>query len=253
MQKFEYVRSVLKALSVLEQFINSNKEKGVHELSTSTNLPVSTIQRLVNTLQVKGYLIQNPITKKYRLGYALYNLGRSFSNNLNWIDEAKCYMTELVNEHQETVNLAILEGHQIVYLTKVDSPHILRPNFTIGTKYPAHCTSLGKCLLAHLPPKVLESLLKEPLDYYTEKTVIDVEKLTTELIEIRNQGYAIDDEEFQEGLRCTSVPIKNNNMDGVVVAALGLTAPKNRMTMEKLLEIKDDLVKASNKISQHIM
>lgn len=254
MQKNEtYVKSVLKALLVLEQFINNNKEKGIHELSLSTNLPVSTIQRMVNTLQLKGYLIQNPKTNKYRLGYALYNLSKSFTQNLSWVDEAKYHIESVVKKHGETINLAVLEGKNIVYLTKVDSPHILRPSFKIGTRYPAHCTSLGKCLLAYLPPKSLERLLNEPLTQCTKKTITEIDKLKRELYKIREQGYAIDDEEFQEGLRCAAVPIRNNNMEGVVVAAMSVTAPKNRMPMERLLKIKDDLLKTSNEISKLIL
>lgn len=254
MKKSEaYVKSLLKALLILEQFNTENLEKGIHELSANTKLPVSTIQRLVNTLQFKGYLIQNPKTNKYYLGYALYNLSKSVNKNLSWLDDAKYFMKELVDKHQENVNLAILEGRDVIYLATVDSPHILGPNFKKGSKYPVHCSALGKCLIAYLPPKTLEAILVEPLKKFTNKSLTDINKLKLELNKVREQGYAIDDEEFQDNLRCIAAPIKNNNMDGLVVAAISVTAPKQRMPLERLYSIKDDLIQTADKISKLLL
>ncbi len=251
MEKIEsYVKSVIKALMILEQYNDSSQEKGIHELSAITNLPVSTTQRLVNTLQYKGYLIQNPKTSKYYLGYSLYNLSKNVTTNLSWVDDAKYYMKALGDKHEEAVNLGILEGDEVVYLTKIDSPHILGPNFKKGDKYPAHCSALGKCLIAHLPPKSLERILAQPLKRFTKKSIVDIDSIKAELPKVKKQGYAIDDEEFQDGLRCVAAPIRNKNMDGLVVAALSVTAPKQRMSMERLLLIKNDLLEAAQNISK---
>lgn len=249
-----YIKSVLKTFQILEQFINCNHEKGVQELSNLSSLPPSTVQRIVNTLQFKGYLIQNPKTYKYRLGYTLYHLYNSFSQTFNWVDEAKHYMQNLVLRHKETINLAVLEGRDIIYLTKVDSPQILRPNFNIGTKYPAYCTSLGKCLLAYLPSKVVDGLLSSSsLEPCARNTNTSFDKLKAELKKIKKQGFAIDDEEFQDDLRCAAVPIKNYRMGGVVVASMSITAPKSRMPLERLSEIINDMVETSNDISKLIV
>ncbi|MCL4441929.1 MAG: IclR family transcriptional regulator [Firmicutes bacterium] len=245
-----YVRSVLKALLVLEQF-NDQGEKGINQLSVCTGLPASTVQRIVNTLELKNYLMQNPKTNKYRLGFALYNISKNFSEDFSWVEAARCHLEKLVQKHKETVNLAVLQGNNIVYLTKVDSPHILRPNFKVGTKYPAYCTSLGKCLLAHLPPEILNRFISTtPLEPYTENTITDPEKLKTELYKTRERGYAVDDEEFQDGLYCLAAPVKNRK--GKVVAAISFTAPKTRMPAETLPEIINDLLKAAGAISAEI-
>lgn len=205
-----YIKSVLKTLEVLKQYVDNNQEKGIHELSVQTGIPASTVQRLVNTLEFKGYLVQNPKTYKYCLGLTLYHLYKNFSQTFNWVDEAMQYMENLMLKHKETINLSYLEGKYIVYLTKIDSPQILRPAFSIGTKYPAHCTSLGKCLLAYLPQETVRLLFSNnQLKRLTSKTKTNLNELLDELSSIREQGYAIDNEEFQEGLRCLAVPISN--------------------------------------------
>ncbi len=247
-----HIKSVLKTLEVLEQFIDNNQEKGIHELSASTGIPVSTMQRLVNTLEAKGYLMQNPRSHKYRLGLTLYHLYKSFSQTFHWIDEARQYMNYLVQKHGETINMAYLEGKNIVYLTKVDSPHILRPSFSIGTRYPAFCTSLGKCLLAYQPEESVRLIyVNNQLEQLTDKTKTSIEGLLEELKEIRRHGYAVDDEEFQEGLRCLAVPISNR--DKVVVASMSVTAPTTRMPLDRLYAIKDDMLETASEISSLIV
>lgn len=246
------IKSVTKTLEVLEQFIDSNQEKGIHELSASTGIPVSTMQRLVNTLEARGYLMQNPRSYKYRLGLTLYHLYRSISHTFHWVDQARQYMESLVQKHGETVNLAYLEGKNIVYLTKVDSPHILRPSFSIGTRYPAFCTSLGKCLLAFQPEETVRVIFSnEDMTSLTNKTETSINALLAELREVRRQGYAVDDEEFQEGLRCLAVPISNR--ERVVVASMSVTAPTTRMPMERLHMIKDDMLETASNISSLVV
>ncbi len=248
-----YIKSALKIFQILESFIENNQEKGIHELSNNTGIPPSTLQRLVNTLRVKGYLMQNPKTLKYRLGFTFYHLYKSFSQTFNWVEEAKYYMERFVSKHNETLNLSYLEGKNIVYLVKADSSHILRPNFNIGTKYPVYCTALGKCLLAYLPPDfTIRYFSEEVFTKYTNNTITSFSELEDELSKIRKQGFAVDDEEFQDDLRCIAVPIKNKKMDNLVIASLSVTAPKSRMSMERLYDIKDDLIETAAKISESI-
>ncbi len=247
-----YVKSVIRALLILEQFIGKNKEMGIYELSASTSLPASTVQRLVNTLHFKGYLIQNPKNDKYRLSYSLYNLGRSIMQNRNWVEDATSHMEQLVKKHQETINLGVLEPGGVAYLNKVDCNHIIRPTFTIGTRYPVHCSALGKCLLAFLPTNLVSNYLSEPLEQYTSSTITNMDKLNMELLKVRELGYAVDDEELQENLCCAAVPVRDFNMDGVVVAALSVAAPKSRMPKERRAVIIEDLFEVSRQISKYI-
>jgi len=191
---------------MLEQF-NSSSELGIKELSLSTGLLASIVQRIVNTLELKNYLMQNPSIDKYRLGIALYNISKSYAENFDWIDSARIQMEKLVEKHKETVNLATLQGQKVVYLTKVDSPNILRPNFDIGVQYPVFCTSLGRCLLAYQPAELIDTMLSSSIEACTEKTINDMDTMRTELSKVRKLGYAIEDEEFQKCLFCISAPI----------------------------------------------
>lgn len=246
---YSYGKSILRALLILEQF-NSSNELGIKELSISTGLPASTVQRIVNTLEIKNYLMQNPKNDKYRLGVALYNISRNYAENFDWIETAKVHMENMVEKHKETVNLAVLQGQKVVYLTKIDSPHILRPNFSVGVKYPVFCTSLGKCIMAYQPVELVDTLLSSPIEGCTVNSITDPEKLRLELNKIRKQGYATEDEEFQEGLFCISAPIRG--FKGKVLAAISTTIPKYRLEIENVPTITEDLIKAANKISDEL-
>lgn len=239
-------KSILRALLILEQF-NSSNELGVKELSISTGLPASTVQRIVNTLELKNYLMQNPKNNKYRLGVALYNISRSYAEKFDWVESAKVHMGNLVEKHKENVNLGVLQGQKVVYLTKVESPHILRPNFTVGTQYPALCSALGKCLIAFQPTELIDTILSSPIEACTKNSITDPKKVSLELAKIRQQGYAIDNEEFQEGLFCIAAPIRGYR--GKVIAAISTTIPMYRLDMEDVPVITKDLIETANKIS----
>lgn len=245
-----YGKSILRTLLILEQF-NSSTELGIKELSISTGLPASTVQRIVNTLELKNYLMQNPKNDKYRLGIALYNISKSYAENFDWIDSARIHMEKMVEKHKETVNLAILQGQKVVYITKVDSPNILRPNFNVGVQYPAFCTSLGRCLLAHQPSELIDTMLSSPIEPCTKKSITDPNLMRLELSKIRQSGYAIEDEEFQEGLFCISAPIRG--FKGRVMAAISTTIPKYRLDYNKVPEIVKDLVETASNISEVII
>lgn len=244
-----YGKSILRTLLILEQF-NSSTELGIKELSIGTGLPASTVQRIVNTLELKNYLMQNPKNDKYRLGIALYNISKSFAENFDWVENARIHMEKMVEKHEETVNLAILQGQKVVYLTKVDSPNILRPNFTVGVQYPAFCTSLGKCMLAYQPPELIDTMLSTPIEPCTENTVTDPEKIRLKLSEIRKQGYAVEDEEFQIGLFCIATPIRGYK--GRVLAAISTTIPKYRLKRDEVPEIINDMIETANNISAEL-
>lgn len=216
-----FSKSILKTLSILEQYSKAD-ELGIKELSENTGIPASTVQRIVNTLVMKQYLVQNPHTLKYQLGIAFFNISSRYSNSRDWVEVAKGHMEEQVEKTQETVNLAILQGNSVIYLTKVDSPHILRPNFTVGTAYPALNTALGRCLLAYQPWEKTERMIK-----LQENFNKDIDTFHKMLEEVEKNGYATEDEEFQPGLFCIAVPVWDAN--DRVVAAISTSIPKIRL------------------------
>ena len=216
-----FSKSILKTLSILEQYSKAD-ELGIKELSESTGIPASTVQRIVNTLVMKQYLVQNPHTLKYQLGIAFFNISSRYSNSRDWVEVAKAHMEEQVEKTQETVNLAILQGKSVIYLTKVASPHILRPNFTVGTAYPALNTALGRCLLAYQPWDKVERMIRLQPNFNK-----DINEFHEMLEEVERNGYATEDEEFQPGLFCIAAPVWDAN--DRVVAAISTSIPKIRL------------------------
>lgn len=239
-----YSTSLLKTLSILDQFAKVD-ELGIKELSTNTGIPASTVQRIVNTLVMRQYLEQNPYTLKYSLGIALYNLCGNYSNNKKWIEQVQVQMEHLVEQHQETVNLGVLQDDHIVYLTKADSPQVLRPNFTVGSHYPVLTTSLGRCLLAYQTKAKQEK-------WFEVNGIPEAEaaKYFDLFAEIRKNGYAVEDEKFQVGLFCIAAPVFQANNQ--IVAAISMTIPKARLDYAKLNAMIADLQQTAAQISQEL-
>ncbi len=236
-----FSKSILKTLSILEQFSQAD-ELGILEISQNTGIPASTVQRIVNTLVMKQYLVQNPHTLKYQLGIAFFNISSRYSNSRDWVEVAKAHMEEQVQRTQETVNLAILQGENVIYLAKVDSPQILRPNFSVGTPYPALRTALGRCLLSYQPWSKVEALLATQTDFK-----YDADSFRAMLEEGKRRGFVTEDEEFQLGLFCIAAPLWD--ADGRVVAAISTSIPKIRLDEEKKTIMIEQMQETASKIS----
>lgn len=220
------VKSVIKAFDVLE-VLDKKQELGISELSEYLDLDKSTIHRLVTTLKEKGYVVQNPSNLKYSNGIKLFEMGNNVVERLGLRRQAQPFMEKLARMTGETVNLAIMDGKHIIYIDKIETPATIKVDLNIGKKLPIYCTGLGKAMLAFKEEEELEQLLKdETFIKHTSKTVENMEGLKKQLKEIKSKGYALDDEEFVEGLKCVAAPIKNYT--GEVVAALSVAVPKYR-------------------------
>jgi len=231
------VQSLAKGLTILECFNSDMKEYGVTELAGVVNQPESTVQRIINTLEYKGYLLQNPKTKKYRLSLKMLTNLQVGQQMMLWQEKAKKHLAWLNEKCGETVNLAIRDGDKLVYIDKVDSNHLLRPNFVVGLRYPLYCTAIGKCLLLDFPRHKLKYLFPNGLEKIAPDTKADLKELVKDLDALGEDGYAIDDEEFQQGLYCISAPV--HGLDEKVVAAVSISSPKVRITNEN----RGDLIK----------
>lgn len=244
------VQTLVKGLDILECFDNDTDEKGIKEISHIIDMPESSVHRIINTLEYKGLIIQNTNNKKYRMGLKLLRYRNKTQNMYKWKEKARFWMEELNKKCNETINLAIREGEFIVYIEKVDSNHLLRPNFVIGEYYPSHCTSLGKILLSDVSEQTLDTLFSESSKSVNENKGIDLKMLKTNLKEVKKLGYAIDDQEFQIGLKCVSAPIKA--FGGKVIAAIAISTPTVRLDEEKFLNIRDLVIETAEKISEEV-
>lgn len=251
-QKKKRIKSIDKALDLLEFLSNEENETGISDINKTLDMGLSTIYRILHTLKSRGYILQNQKTAKYRLGIKLFQLGCEVQNTRNLIKITRPYLRELVKTTNETGNLAILEGKEAIYLDTIESNQVLRTGIRQGTRLPAHCTALGKALLAFLDDEQLHELYneEEPLASITPKSMTSFKKLKQELNKIRKQGFAVDLEEFKIGINCLSSPIFDK--DKKIVAAISITGPATRLTLDKIENDKHILMNASKHISENI-
>lgn len=227
----EAVRSLERTFELLEHLADAGGEMALSELTEVSGLPMPTIYRLMRTLVNRGYVRQEP-SKRYALGPRLIRLGEGATRLLgSW---ARPSLTRLVNEVGETANMAVLEGDEAVYVAQVPSRHSMRMFTEVGRRVLPHCTGVGKALLAQLPePKARELLARTGMPANTPHTFTDPDALVAELARVREQGYALDDEEQEVGVRCVAVPLPG----APALTALSVSGPSARMTREAVADV----------------
>jgi IclR family acetate operon transcriptional repressor len=194
---------------------------------------VSTIYRLVRTLEGHKFVHQNPSTAKYRLGIRLIELADAFLETTELRTIARPVMTRLMELSGETAHLMVPDGDTGVYVDRVEGPHRVRVASSVGRREHLHSSAVGKALLAHLPEPVVAAIIRDRgLPRWTKHTITDPAALTRHLEEIRRRGSAIDDEEGEEGVRCIGAPIFGR--PGDVIAAISIAGPAYRLTLQKL-------------------
>lgn len=244
------VRAVERALQILECFDDEHSERGISEISQAVGLHKATAHRIVTTLSNFGYLERASDGQKYRLGIQLATLGSRVVNRMDLRSEALPYMQELVKQWDEVCDLSIFDQGSVFYIEVLQDNHALKISASVGQSLPAHCTASGKMFLAHLPTRELEKYLSQSLASHTENTISSPEVLRKQLEEIRKQGYAIDQEEYEEGISSVAAPITNRK--GQVIAVISMPGPTNRMMPDRLCEIAKPLVSAAQNISKKL-
>jgi IclR family pca regulon transcriptional regulator len=244
-----FIESLSRGLAVLSVLSEGPSPLNLTELSYKIHLSKSTVQRLTYTLQKLGYLDRDGETKKFRLGHKTLSLGLSVMKNLDLRKVAFPYLDKSSKEIGETVNLAILDGTEIVYVERIKTQQILNINLQVGSRLPAYCTSMGKAMLAFLPEDRLKQVLKKmeltPLTPYTVKLRKDLIK---ELEGVRIRGFATNNEELSIGLRSVAAPVRN--FTGEVIAAVNIAVPSIRVSQKKLETVlATKVVETANKIS----
>lgn len=239
--------SVTTAIHLLKVFNDRDRELGISELAKRLAVAKSTVHRLVSALLAEGFLQQNPENGKYRLGFGLFTLGSLVRSRFDVASASRIMLNQLREKTQENVRLAVLEGQNAVYLHDFESPQTLRLKSATGIQRPAYCVAEGLCLLSGLRETDLAKIMEEPRIARTPKTVVDEEKLRARIKGISRQGYAIEDEEYEEGTRCLAVPIYQN--DGEIVAALGVAGPRLRMKKSQFSKLAPLVINAAEQVS----
>lgn len=222
------IKVLEKALSIIDFLSREASPVGIAELSNKLKMSASTVHRILDTLRFWGYVDQDSETQAYTLGLKLVELGMAKLHQIDWLEESAPLVKELRDSTGETVHVSILVDGEVFCLMKEESPHTIKMGSYIGKRGPVHCTASGKVLLAHLPHREREDIIRSKgLPRFTATTIVDRDELERELEKVRNQGFAIDRGEHEEEVHCVAAPIRNHL--GKVIAALSVSGPSFRI------------------------
>ncbi len=243
------VQSVDRALTVLE-ILAKRGVAGVTEIAAELGVHKSTASRLVSVLESRGFVEQLSDRGKYRLGYGIARLGSALTRHRDLAHEGRTACEALAADTGETVNLAILDGGRVINISEVRGSGAVAVQTWVGQSTPAHATSSGKVLLAHLPGPDLEALLGSDLQRYTEHTITDLAVLARELETVRARGWACTVEEYELGLNALAAPVHDHN--GTVVAAISIAGPSFRLTRDDLPRVAPRLLQAADDFGRRL-
>ena len=221
------------------------------EISRKLQIPKSSASYILRTLETQGYLNRNAETGKYRVGLKVLSLSRGALTGIDVREVALPIMRHLVEKTNLTCHLAILDGPDAVYIEKVEPTGFIRMDTWVGRRMRVHATSVGKSLVAHIPQERLEKMLAERgMEKRTSKTITTVARLLKDLEKVREQGYAVDDEENNMGARCVGASVFNQN--GSIEAAIGLSGTINQVNPHTMPRILEHLKDAARHVSMQL-
>lgn len=219
--------SVAMAMRLLKTFSEGEAEIGVTSLAKKLGVAKSTVYRLATTLVAEGMLEQNRENEKYRLGIALFGLGALVRQRMNLSNEARPHIFALREATNETVRLALLDGHEIMYIYDLESTQAIRTRANLGDRKPAFCSAEGRAMLAFQDERKQQAVFAYGLRARTPKTDTDPAHVRAALAQVRESGYAIEDEQCETGMISLAAPI--HDAEGQVVASVGIAGPRQRL------------------------
>ncbi|MFC6083971.1 IclR family transcriptional regulator domain-containing protein [Sphaerisporangium aureirubrum] len=226
-----FVQSLERGLAVIRVFDADNAELTLSEVAARSGLTRAAARRFLLTLVELGYMHTDG--RLFRLSPRVLELGYSYLSGLPFPEIAEPHLKRLVTEVKESASMSVLDGDDIVYVTRVPAGRIMSVSIMVGTRFPAYITSMGRVLLAHLPADELDHRLGEvALEPLTSRTITSGPALRAELRRARAQGYAIVDQELEEGLRSVAAPIRDRT--GSVIAAVNIPVHAARHTVEAM-------------------
>ncbi len=252
-EKESYViQSVNNALNLLEQFKGDKDDLGVTDLSNRLLLNKNNIFRLLATLEARGYIEQNKATENYRLGVKSLELGETFIKQLGLVRQAKPFLKEIVKQCNEMAYIGLIRQRSVVCLDVEEANQTVKVVNRVGWSLPIHCTAIGKAQIAYASEEELEKLgVLDNMDKFTENTIVDNVEFIRHLKEVAKRGYALDNEEYNPGVRCVAVPV--SDYTGRVVGGISVCGPSFRMTDEilktKIIPVVKD---AGEKVSKRL-
>ena len=242
------VQALDRAFAVLDLLGESETPLGLAQVASSLQLHKSTAHRFLMVLE-RHHMVERTSGGKFRLGLRLFDFGNRAIEQYDLRDRAQPHLRRLVAETEETAHLCILEAARVIYIDKIEPARSVRMITRIGASNPVHCTSVGKAILAFLPEERMNDILRRTrFERFTSRTISTPEALRAEIEKTRRRGYAVDDEELEEGLRCIAVPLLDSQR--MPVAAISVSGPSFRVTAQKLPSIANHLLHCVRGISQ---
>lgn len=245
------VQSAERIFQVMETLAD-NGGMGLMEISAALDLHKSTVHRLLMSLIYMGYAKQDEATQKYMLSYKVVSMAGKILDRMDILQVAKPYMEQLSDLSGETVHLVQREGNNILYIYKAEARvGTIRMVSRVGMVHPMYCSGVGKAIMATLPEAEVKQIWNESIiEKKTDKTITDFEEMRKTLEEVRKNGYALDDEENEKGVRCIAACLHSYQKE--VKYAFSISGPTSRMTRERVKELSADVKKVQKELSREL-
>jgi DNA-binding IclR family transcriptional regulator len=243
----ESIRAVERALDVLLCFTSQTPELTMSQISEMIGINKSTVHRLLSTLEKKRFVERDRVTGIYKPGLRLLQIASLAMEQNNLRRLAAPFLQDLCSRYRENVNLSLLDGADVIYVDVVESSQRVKLAATPGQRLPAFCTASGKSILAFLPEDQVRHILERGMPSYTPSTVVSTEDFFNNMRQIREQGYAISDQEFEEGINAVAAPICNQP-----IASVSIAGPAYRLTRERMLEVGPELLAVAKNIALEV-
>ncbi len=236
------IQSLARGLKILSTLSESSGGGSIIEIANELGIDKGSASRLMSTLVNYGFAEKDAISRRFFLGPQVVVLSRSLLTRMPLREVAKPYLRELMKTTGECAHIGVLSQGKVLYIDQVESPASLRVNAEVGFMAPLHCTALGKVLLAFGQQPIPENL-----ERFTESTLLIRESLRKHLEVVREKGYAVDDEEFDMGVRCIAAPIFDFREK--VVGSIGISGPLTRMTSSRMESLAEQVLSISHQLS----
>jgi DNA-binding IclR family transcriptional regulator len=241
--------TALRALRVLEIVGEGPQPIAVADVAARLGTDRSTAYRMLMTLLHAGYVRRDDVSNTYQLGYRLLYLTKSLLNDGERSVHIADVLSIVAGRTQETVHFCVLDRNESVLVQRAKGTQLVSVDFQIGDRSQLYCTSIGKVLLAYLDYRQIETIIAEGLPKRAANTITDGKKLRDELLKVRAQGYAYDDREFHDDMRCVAVPVFDKSG---VAGGISISGPRSRFTMEKLQVLRIAISEAAHNLSQRL-
>lgn len=235
-EKSEYaVQAVNNAIDILELLGDCDNELSIGDIVNKLNLTRSNVNKLLATLESFGYVEYNRYTGNFRLGVKTFQISQAYINKLNIIEISVQVLQQLKTDTDESAYISVLRDGNVVYLNVIETDQAVRVLPRIGNVGPAYATATGKAQLAFYNEMEVEKMYKDKMKKITINTIDEMKELRKELAIVKRQGFAVDNEEYELGVRCVGAPIKD--FMGNIIAGISVSAPSERMSIERVNDV----------------